>query len=133
MYQEVVKLSCGEDRYIINLLVLITADGISITLTGGESPHVGGMAMSVPRPSINNSQMSCDTWITPRVGHKDDQAAALVARQVCLETGQTTAVTAGIHIDRAQPWEVERLLENCRQAADLLCSKIKELREQNNA
>lgn len=133
MYQEEIRLSCGEDRYIINLLALITADGIAITLTGGERPHVGGMAMSVPRLSINDSKMSCDTWVTPRGGHKDDQAAALVARQVCLATGQTTAVTAGIHIDRAQPWEVERLLENCRQVADLLGSRIKELREQNNA
>lgn len=133
MDQEEFKISCGEGRYLINVLALVTADGISITLTGGEKPHVGAMAMSVPGSSAENNKMSCDTWIIPRAGHKDDQAAAQVARQVCLATGQPVAVTAGIHIDQAEDWEIEQLLDHCRQAASLVGIKINDMMENNHA
>jgi len=129
MYQEELKQSYGEDRYIINMIAIVTLDGISLTVTGGEKPHVGAMAMSVPRRTAGEDKLSCDTWVTPRSGHKDDQAAALIARQVCMETRQTTAVVAGIHIDQAQAEEIEQLLENSRQAARLLSIRINEMME----
>ncbi len=129
MYQEEIKLSYGEGRYLINMLAVVTADGISITVTGGEKPHVGAMAMCVPSLSANDNKVSVDTWITPRSGHKDDQVAAMLARQVCMETRQTTAVVAGIHIDQAQASEIEQLLDNSKHAAKLICTKINEIVE----
>jgi len=108
---------------------IITSDGVSITVTGGEKPHVGGMAMSIPFFKQENEKITCDTWVTPRSGHKDDQVAAMVARQVCLETGQATAVVAGIHIDHAQGAEIEQLVENSRQASKIISSKISEMME----
>jgi len=126
VFQEEVKLSYGDGRYIIYITAIITRDGIAATITGGEKPHVGGSALSVPRPNNGGDNIDCDTWITPRPGHKDSEVAALVSRMICNDTGMTTAVIAGIHIDRAEKEEISRLIDNSRAAARLLTQKIKE-------
>jgi len=127
MYLEEVKVTYGEERFKINISSVITTDGISITITGGEKPHVGGTAVSVPRKSLISDKISCDTWITPVPGHKDTEVAAPVAELVCRETGQTTVVVVGIHIDRAEEREIIQLVEHSREAARLLIAQIKEL------
>lgn len=126
MFQEQVELSQGEGRYIIYITAVVTGDGISAIVTGGEKPHVGGSSLSVPRPGNRGHKISCDTWVTPRPGHKDSEAAALLSQMICMDTGMTTAVVAGIHIDNAAPEEISILLENSREAARLLIKKIKE-------
>jgi gallate decarboxylase subunit D len=126
LYQEEVKVSYGDGRYIIFISAFVTKDGISAIITGGEKPHVGGSALSVPRPGNVEGKINCDTWITPRPGHRDSEVAALVSRLICTHTGMTAAVIAGIHIDRAEPEEINRLIENSREAAQLLINIIKE-------
>jgi len=126
VYQEEVKVSYGDGRYIIYISAIITRDGISVIITGGEKPHVGGSALSVPRPDNTEDKISCDTWITPRPGHRDSEVAALLSHMICTDTGMTTAVIAGIHIDKAEPEEINILMENSREATRLLIIKIKE-------
>ncbi len=124
-----VRICHGEGRYAISILALITTNGLSITLTGGEKPHVGGMAMSIPRQSTSGNDVhpACDTWITPVPGHKDAEVANTVAKLLCIETGQTTAVVAGIHIDQADQLEITTLVENSMTAAQMLADKVKEI------
>ncbi len=126
MLQEDVKLSYGEGRYIIYITAVITGDGISAIITGGEKPHIGGSALSVPRPGNGDDKVHCDTWITPRPGHRDSEVAALVSSMISTATGMTTAVIAGIHIDKAEKEEINTLIANSREAALLLTKKIKE-------
>jgi len=126
MFQEEVKLSNGEGRYKIYITAIITRDGISAIVTGGERPHVGGSALSVPRLGNAEDKISCDTWVTPRPGHRDSEAASLLSRMICTDTGMTTAVIAGIHIDKAEQEEISILMENSREAARLLIKKVKE-------
>jgi len=103
-----IKVSYGEGRFRIDVVSVVTAAGISITITGGEKPHVGGVAICVPRKSLASDRVSCDTWVIPVPGHKDTEVAVPVAELVCRETEQTTAVTAGIHIDRAEEREIRQ-------------------------
>ncbi len=129
MDQEEIKVSYGEGRYKINISSVITSNGISITITGGEKPHVGGVALSVPRASLAGDKTSCDTWVSPVPGHKDTEVAVLIAEMVCLETGQTTVVVAGMHIDRAGQREIRKLVEHSKKAADLLIEQVKHTAE----
>ena len=121
---EEVRLCYGEGRYRVSILAIVTTDGLSITLTGGEKPHVGGMAMSVPRQSLDG-HATCDTWITPVPGHKDAEVAHTVAKLLCLETGQTTVVVAGIHVDQPDQQEITKLVDNSITAAQILADKVK--------
>ncbi len=127
MDQTEIKISHGEGKYKINISAIITGDGVAAVLTGGERPHVGGSALSVPRSGNDAGKNRYDTWITPRPGHRDADVAALVARIICEDTGMTAAVTAGIHIDNASREEINILIENSREAARLLTNKIKGL------
>lgn len=129
MYQDETQISFGEGRYAIRLTALITSDGLSVTITGGERPHVGGMAMSVPRLPIQQQPGGCDTWIIPRPHHRDADIAAMVSKMVCQGTGHCTAVVAGIHIDGAEPHEIDTLIENSREASRRLLDKIRAIME----
>lgn len=129
MYPEEVKVTYGEGRYRIEILSVVTGDGISITITGGEKPHIGGVALSVPRRSLGGEKFSCDTWVPPVPGHKDTKVAVPVAEMISRETGRTVAVTAGIHIDRAEERELRTLVENSLAASRLLMEQIGELSE----
>lgn len=134
MYQQEIKGSYGEGKYTIYISALVTEDGISVNLTGGERPHVGGVALSVPRQSLTTGTVSCDTcscdtWLIPVPGHKDIYAAGPASERICKATGEKTVVVAGIHIDHATPEEVQILLENANKATELLLEQIKNLRE----
>ncbi|KNZ69518.1 hypothetical protein Tfer_1762 [Thermincola ferriacetica] len=129
-----IRVSSGEGRYKINILAVITGEGIAVTLTGGEKPHVGGTTLSVPRTSLQDQGcLSCDTWITPVPGHKDAEMAASVGERLCRETGLVAAVVAGVHIDGAEDWEIRQLVANASVAADKLCHEIKKLQESSHA
>jgi len=127
VFEEAINITCGEGRYEISLRVQATADGLSGLLTGGEKPHVGGVAMSVPRMGQSGGKTLCDTWITPRPGHRDAELAARVSELICSDTHQTTAIVAGIHIGNAQKSEISILVENSLAAARLFVNKYKEI------
>lgn len=120
-----INVSFGEGRYKIDIFSVVTVDGISVTITGGEKPHVGGTALSVPRTSLSGGNLSCDTWVCPVPGHKDTKVAVPVAELLCIETGKTIAVVAGIHIDNATKKEIVQLADNCMEAARLLLGRLK--------
>lgn len=123
--ENIIKVSFGEGRYKIDIYSVPTVDGVSVTMTGGEKPHVGGIALSVPRTSLSGSNVSCDTWVCPVPGHKDTKVAVPVAEFLCKETGKPVSVTAGIHIDNARENEIVQLVDNCMEAAQLLVSRLK--------
>lgn len=108
---------------------LVTADGVSVTICGGEKPHVGGMAMSVPRSGSHRIPPGCDTWITPRPHHRDAELASMVSKIICQATGSCTAVVAGVHIHGAEPREIELLMENSQAVSHLLIDKIRMIME----
>lgn len=131
--REQISLSYGEGRLGVHILATLTADGVAITLTGGERPHVGGMAMSIPRQQQTELKSRPETWITPRPGHRDSDIATLVAELLCRETGCCTAVIAGIHIDQATREEIDLLLQNSQEATRRLGYKIKQIWETEHA
>lgn len=124
---ETFSISSGQDRCRVELVVTVTGQGISVLLTGGDEPHVGGVILSVPRASLTGNGIGCDTWIVPAPGHKDIQAGVLVAEVICRKTGQTVAVTAGIHSDHMEQAEITAVQEYCLEAARTAADKCQNL------
>ncbi len=110
-----ITVTCGEGRCRVELSATVTGQGISALLTGGELPHVGGVVMCVPRPSLTGEGTGCDTYILPAPGHKDTVAAQPVAEMICRRIGQVTVVVSGIHIEAALPHELACLMQNCEE------------------
>jgi cell division GTPase FtsZ len=121
-----IRVSAGKGKYKITLVAVATMDGLIVSLVGGEKPHVGAVAISIPRPSLkNSSKFSATTSIFTITGHKDDELAKPVAERLAKEFTQTVVVIAGVHIDRASDDDIRKLVYNSEQAVKNLLKKMK--------
>jgi len=103
----------GEGRCRIMLNLIDTGNGIHGLLTGGEKPHVGGVVLALPRPSLRGEGWSTDVYITPVPGHKDVDVARTVAEMLTRELRLPVAITAGIHSDNLSPEELCKIICHC--------------------
>ena len=107
------NFSIGRGRAKLDFSVIILGNDISISISGGTKPHVGAVALSIPRPSLkNDKKMSTTTSLLAVTGHKDDEVAKSVAEKVAASTGKTVVAIAGIHIDNATAKEIEAIRKN---------------------
>ena len=110
------ETSAGEGKYRIELKLWNTGQGWTGSLTGGDTPHVGGVVLAVPRASLTGQGLSCDIWAVPAPGHLDHEAAAPIAKQLCVRLEAAVALTAGIHIEQASARDIAQVRENCEAA-----------------
>lgn len=121
----------GQGRTQVQLEVIDTGNGISLCLTGGEAPHVGGIVLAVPRPSLTGHGNSCDFWTATVPGHKDVYLAQKAAGKLCVSLEVTVSVTAGIHIDGAKEWELKEIEANAMAALDEYIAAVKNRRKED--
>ncbi|AEF94427.1 hypothetical protein Desca_1574 [Desulfotomaculum nigrificans CO-1-SRB] len=121
-----VTISTGTGKFAICLITSFTENGLVCQLFGGDRPHVGAVVLSVPRPSLRDSQrVSCNSSVLPMINHKDDELAKPVAEKLAKHFNQPVALVAGVHLDNASPEDINVLVNNCWLAVDqLLQSKI---------
>lgn len=111
----------GEGKYRVTMLVTITDDGLIAQILGGEKPHVGAVAFSVPGPGVVNPEKTgCNTTVVPLLGHKDDEVAKPVAEELAKAWGSPVVVIVGVHVDNAGKEDVKELLNNCWEATGML-------------
>ena len=103
----------GEGRCQITLILMDTGNGIHGLLTGGEKPHVGGVVLALPRPSLRGKGWSADGYITPVPGHKDVNVAQTVAEMLARELRIPVVITAGIHSDHLDQEELSKIVGYC--------------------
>ncbi|SHE24770.1 hypothetical protein [Actinomyces glycerinitolerans] len=115
-----ITVHAGDGDLKVTLHVTHTdGQGLACFLYGGTLPHVGGQALASPGPKLHGEQLSrVDLWVATVPGHKDAEAAAAVARRLCLGTGEPVSVAAGIHVDDATPEQIQALTDACLEVAD---------------
>ncbi len=83
-------------------------DDLCASLTGGERPHVGAVAVSQARPSHSGGgRRSASTSVITLLGHEEDELARAVAARLASALGGTVSLTCGIHLDGILPEELE--------------------------
>lgn len=115
----------GEGRCQISLTLLDTGQGINGLLVGGEKPHIGGVVLALPRPSLTGQGWSEDVFITPVPGHKDVDVARSVAGLLARHLQCTVVVTAGIHSEHLSPEELRLIVDHCDKLAYAALEVIK--------
>lgn len=108
------EINAGEGKHQVCLRLWETMDGWIGSLTGGETPHVGGVVLAVPRDSLTGAGTSCDIWAIPVPGHLDNEVAVPLVKQICVNRGVAVSLTAGIHIDNATSADIALIRENCQ-------------------
>ncbi|MCL0108025.1 proteasome assembly chaperone 4 family protein [Peptococcaceae bacterium] len=120
-----IQLSEGKEKYCVNVTATITGDGLIVQLTGGDKPHVGAVVMSLPRPSLKDaSDISCTSYVLPRLGHKDDEVAKPIAEELSRRYNIAVVVVAGIHIENATESEIKKVLTNADAALQKLIAQL---------
>ena len=111
-------VSAGEGKFRLWATAISTGgEGINVTVVGGEAPHIGAVAVAVPRPSLKDpSQISASTSVYLLVGHKDDALAKPLAERMARALNQPVVVAAGVHIGApdtftASPEEIEKVMK----------------------
>ncbi|MEW6541705.1 MAG: hypothetical protein AB1402_08860 [Bacillota bacterium] len=120
-----VEVVAGTGRHVVQAAATVTPDGVIVALLGGERPHVGAVALGLPRPSLDDpAKVSSNVAVLPVLGHKDDEVARPAAARAARELNRTVVVVAGLHVDRAGQDDIELLVENAGQALTRLIELV---------
>lgn len=112
------SVTVGEAPFCVTMNVETTDGcGLIVSVLGGTKPHVGGVAVAIPRMKSSGDGLTADVSQLCVPGHKDVYMAAEISKILAVETGQPVAVTAGVHVDTARAEEISQLMENARLAA----------------
>lgn len=96
-------IETGAGRSWVAMAWRFVGGDLSVTVTGGEMPHIGAAALAF----WQDGAVTAAVLAAP--GHKEGELARACAESLCRATGRTTLVSCGIHIDGAEPREIELL------------------------
>ncbi len=118
---DTVRHSAGKGRHRIFAEAKIIGNDVLVSVWGGTQPHIGSIAVSLPRPSLADP---VDTSVTTSVfnfaGHKDDIITTMFAEKIAVNFNCKTVTTAGIHVENLKKKDLDLMLEN----AENLCLRL---------
>ncbi|WP_088189053.1 hypothetical protein [Desulfosporosinus sp. FKA] len=115
----------GVGRCHVRLTLIDTGNGLQGLLTGGEKPHVGGVVLALPRPSLQGEGWSSDVYIIPVPGHKDVEVARTMAEALAQEILFPVTITSGIHSDHLNSQELGQIIQNCNNLTQTVLNFLK--------
>ena len=122
---KIVRDSVGRGRNRVCCVGITTEEGLIVSVLGGQHPHVGAVALAIPRPSLRDAQKrSVSTSVLTLVGHKDDELAKPISEKIAKKCNQVTVVVVGVHVENASEDDIKRLIGNSMRAVDKLLTKF---------
>lgn len=113
----------GEGTYRVSVRVEPIGEDLVVMLWGGDKPHVGAVAIGIPRPSLENPEItSSSTSVYALLGHKEDALAKMMADKIASVLERNVVVTAGIHVDKISPEGIKTIESNCSSILKRLIS-----------
>lgn len=104
----------------ITVRVFSVGEDCLIVLEGGDSPHIGGCVLAVPRPSLTGEGISCTSSVINVSGHKDEQLLRLLAEKKCKTSGQVVVCTGGFHKDNITKDQIREAEKAAAEIAESL-------------
>jgi len=120
-----IKLSQRKGAYKIEAKVLMVGEDIVVLIWGGPKPHVGAVALAVPRPSLKNStKISATSSVLTRLGHKEDEIVKRVSESISGALNKVVVVSAGIHWDDIPNEDIRIIQSVCDELTHRMISEI---------
>ena len=118
--------SFGEGRWRVKGITYEISNGVVALLLGGEEPHIGAVAMALPRPSLKNkTKISATCSVFTLLGHKEDEVAKPAAIKLATELHEVAVVIAGIHVHKATRKEIGKLMDNSEKVVQILLGELR--------
>lgn len=108
------RFTSGTGETLLTGEVKLLGNDMVVYISGGTRPHVGAVAVGIPRPSLDDPEItSASVSVFTMTGHKDDELAREAAHRLAAALARTVVVVAGFHIDGARPDQIRQVLTNC--------------------
>ncbi len=118
-------LCTREASHNLNASWLTAGDDLLVLITGGESPHLGAVAMAAPRPSLADpARTSATTSVFCFMGHKEDELARQMAQTLASRLGCRVVVAAGLHWDGLDQAGLEAVGRNAALLLEMLLERL---------
>jgi gallate decarboxylase subunit D len=113
----------GVGLYRVSARVVPIGEDLVVMIWGGDRPHVGAVSIGIPRPSLENPQItSSTTSVYALIGHKEDGLAKMIADKLASVLERNVVVTAGIHVDNISMEGIKEIENNCSSILKRLIS-----------
>jgi hypothetical protein len=87
-------------------------EDLSLSVSGGDRPHIGCAALAVPdRPGGNPGSGHAAVSVITEPGHRDDALAVPIARKLACILGCRVSVSCGVHTDGIAPEQIRQVLD----------------------
>lgn len=108
-------------NYIFTLSAIAMGNDWNISIYGGDTPHIGAVAVGIPRPSLKNPEkLSSSVSIITIIGHKEDEIMRQVASRLSTHLNTIVTVSGGIHLDTIATTDFKGI----ESAIDKLCTSF---------
>lgn len=105
-----IKLTKKFKVYNVNCAAVKMGNDWNISIYGGDTPHIGAVALGIPRESLmDKNKISSSVSILTITGHKEDVIVQNVAKKISSTLNSTVVVSCGIHIDNITFDEIKSL------------------------
>ena len=112
-------------RVALRLTAIVIGKDLAVALDGGDRPHIGAVAVSQPRPSLEDpAQVSASTSVITLAGHKEDLLARSLAAHMAAQLDSVVTVACGIHLDRITGAELRDVQELAEALVEDLLVKL---------
>lgn len=125
MQGDSISLAQGEGKFRVQCDAVEIGSDLVVKVYGGDKPHVGAVAIGIPRPSLaDGEQISASVSVFTLTGHKEDELAKILAGKIAAALNRVTVLTAGIHIDNITPEEIRVFEKNAVSAVEGLINNL---------
>lgn len=110
----------------ISLIVVKMGEDFNVSILGGDKPHIGAVALAIPRSSLANSEeVSATASLLTVIGHKEDEVVLPVAKKIAKSLNSIVVVSCGIHKDDITISEIKIVMKLVNEAVDEFIEKCK--------
>lgn len=125
MDESILRTSAGSGKNAVECIGIFAEKGIVLCVFGGEQPHIGAVALAIPRPSLKDqTKLSATSSILTVVGHKEDELVKSLSEETARKLNLTTVVVAGLHVEKASGQDIKSLRENAIKATEETVNKL---------
>ena len=113
------ELSTPEGDYRVHSLAMLVGNDLLVCLWGGTQPHIGAVAVALPRQSLADPLSTSSTSsVFTVLGHKEDAVAKTVSERLSARLNRNVVVSAGMHWDQVDDEAIAEIVDNCLRLAE---------------
>ncbi|MBU2646513.1 hypothetical protein KKI24_17525 [bacterium] len=107
------RLATDSGSYDLEARVLLLGDDLLVVIWGGDTPHIGAVAMAQSRPSLKDAaELSATSSVYTYIGHKEDDLVKKVSETLSKKLDKKVVVAAGIHWDNIPESGIRQVMIN---------------------